>query len=125
LTKPAQFNDWPASIQPGYGPYRAVVERIVDGDTLYAFVDLGLNKYAYESVRLKDVNAPELFTSDPLERERGRLARAKLESVCPPGTKALMHTQKDAASFGRYVATLTLADGTVVNAAMNDYLANS
>ncbi len=123
MSKPAQFNDWPATIQPGYGPYRAVIERIVDGDTCYVFLDVGLNKYAYESVRLKDVNAPELFTRDEAEKVMGFAAKGHLVTICPVGTKALMHTFKDAQSFGRYVAVLTLADGTDVNASMRIWLA--
>jgi endonuclease YncB( thermonuclease family) len=122
VSKPTQFDSWPSTIHPGFGPYRATTERVVDGDTLHAFVDLGLNHYAYVSVRLRDVDAPEIFTSDPEEKSRGLQAKAVLGSICPVGTKALMTTQKDAQSFGRYVAVLRKADGTVVNDEMNRYL---
>src|SRR5215210_135758 len=113
MSKPQQFDNWPESIQPGFGPYRAVCERIVDGDTLYAFCDLGLSQYSYQSLRLEDVFAPELFSGT--NREAGAEARDYLASICPPGTKLQMYTQKDASTFGRYVATLKTADGTIVN----------
>ena len=63
MSKPSQFNDWPDSLDVKW-EYRAVIDRIVDGDTLYAYIDQGLNNYAYESIRLQDVNAPELFSGD-------------------------------------------------------------
>jgi endonuclease YncB( thermonuclease family) len=120
MSKPQQFENWPTSIQPGYGPYRAVCDRIVDGDTLYAFCDLGLNQYSYQSLRLKDVYAPELFSGT--DREAGAEARNHLASICPPRTKLEMYTQKDASTFGRYVATLKMADGTMVNDTMTAWL---
>jgi endonuclease YncB( thermonuclease family) len=120
MSKPQQFDNWPESIQPGYGPYRAVCERIVDGDTLFVLCDLGLNQYSYQSLRLEDVFAPELFSGT--SREAGAEAREYLSSICAPGTKLQMYTQKDASTFGRYVATLKMADGTVVNEAMREWL---
>ena len=120
MSKPTQFQYWPDSINPGFGPYRAVCERVVDGDTLYVFLDLGINTYAYESIRLKDVNAPELFSGT--DRTAGLAARDKLVQICPVGTKVLLYTEKDAMSFSRYVGTLVRQDGTVVNRLMNDWL---
>jgi endonuclease YncB( thermonuclease family) len=120
MSKPQQFENWPEPIQPGYGPYRAVCERIVDGDTLFALCDLGLNQYSYQSLRLEDVFAPELFSGT--DREAGAEARDYLTSICPPGTKLQMYTHKDASTFGRYVATLKMADGTIVNEAMRAWL---
>lgn len=120
MSKPQQFANWPESIQPGFGPYRVVCERIVDGDTLYAFCDLGLNQYSYQSLRLRDVHAPELFSGT--NRQAGAEARDHLSAICPPGTKLQMSTQKDRSSFGRYVATLKKADGTMVNDAMRAWL---
>jgi micrococcal nuclease len=109
-TKPQEFSDWPTSIEPGWA-YRAVVASITDGDTLRVVADLGFNSYVYHSIRIARLDAPELFTSDPLGREKGRTARAHLESICPPGTKCLIRTDKDKQSFGRYIASITLSDG--------------
>ena len=120
MATPSQFGDWPSNLTPGYGPYRAVIERVVDGDTLYALVDAGFSTYVYHSIRIFGVDAPELFTSDPLEREKGRASRAYLESICPPGTKCLIRTDKDKTTFGRYVASVQLSNGTHVASALVD-----
>lgn len=35
MSKPSQFQGWPESLDVPYGPYRAVIERVVDGDTVH------------------------------------------------------------------------------------------
>lgn len=123
MPKPAQFDNWPAGKEIPYGPYMASVERIVDGDTLYVFIDPGLNGYPYHSIRLGDVDAPELFTSDPIEREKGRKARAYLESLLPVGTHVILSTDRDRTTFGRYIGWLKrVSDGLDVNGVLTDWL---
>lgn len=118
MASPTQFNEWPSNLTPGYGPFRAVIERVVDGDTVYALISLGMEVYAYHSIRVFGIDSPELFASDPVERAKGRAARAYLESICPPGTKCLIRTNKDKTTFGRYVASLLLSDGRDVASEM-------
>lgn len=116
MPKPAQFDNWPTGEKISYGPYMAVVERIVDGDTLYVFIDPGLNIYPYHSIRLADVDAPEMFSGDAIEREKGRQARAYLESLLPVGTQTILNTDHDRTTFGRYIGWLTrVSDGLVIN----------
>ncbi len=118
MPNPPEFDNWPVAIHPGYGPYRAVVDRVVDGDTLYVLISTGFNTYSYHSIRVAGINSPELFTSDPIEREKGRAAKAYLESIAPPGTKCLLRTDKDKTTFGRYVGSMTLESGIDVASEM-------
>jgi hypothetical protein len=48
-----------------YGPYRAVIERLVDGDTVHVVASLGLDGYAYRMIRIKGAFVPELFSGPP------------------------------------------------------------
>ena len=57
MSKPFQFQGWPESIEVPYGPYRAVIERVVDGDTVHVVVSLGLDEYEYRMIRLQGVDA--------------------------------------------------------------------
>jgi micrococcal nuclease len=114
MTKPTQFQGWPENLDVPYGPYRAVIERVVDGDTVHAIVSLGLDEYAYRMIRLRGVNAPELFSGPPEERERGAAARDFLAELLPPGTKCRLATERDVTTFGRYVAYIELEDGREV-----------
>ena len=75
MSKPVQFQEWPDSLSVPYGPYRAVIERVVDGDTVYVLASLGLDEYAYRMIRIRGANAPELFSGPPEERELGKASR--------------------------------------------------
>ncbi len=49
--------------------YKAVVDRIVDGDTLLCWIDVGFETFTHQRLRLRRINCPELNT------ERGQKAR--------------------------------------------------
>src|SRR5688572_16124523 len=104
MTKPIEFADFPQSLLSlaPFGPYRAVVKRVVDGDSIWVLIDLGLNQYAFESIRLRDVFAPEINQGTPESIAAGQRAKVYLESLLPVGTQIVVETRKDAASFGRY-----------------------
>jgi micrococcal nuclease len=118
MSKPVQFQVWPESLSVPYGPYRAVIERIVDGDTVHVMVSLGMDEYAYRMIRIKDAFAPELFSGPPEERERGKAARDFLVSLIPPGTKCRLVTERDTTTFGRYVASIEIEVGRDVATAL-------
>lgn len=112
MRKPVEFADFPDSIDPGFGPYRAVVKYIVDGDTCDLLVDTSFNSYRYLTIRIMGIDAPELYRGTPEERERGKAAKEYLESIAAVGTQCLIRTDKDRTSFGRYSASILTADGT-------------
>lgn len=100
--KPEQFRDFPDALMTSYGPYLAVVQNVVDGDTLDVLMDLGFNEYRYHRVRVLDVNAPETNRSE--SHEAGLAAKAFVKEVLPIGTKVLLYTKPDPDAFGRYLA---------------------
>lgn len=109
--KPAEFHNFPLPVT--FGPYRAVVKHWVDGDTLDVFIDLGLHKYAYETIRVHNINTPEIYgAKEDGEIELGRAARAYALQIAPVESAILIRTFKDRTSFGRYVADIELADKT-------------
>ena len=116
--KPSHFEDWPASINPGFGPFRAVVQRVTDGDTLDVIVDTAFNSYRYLTIRVMGIDAPEMFGGSVEERERGRAAKAYLIGIAPVGARCLLRTDRDRQTFGRYVGSLLLADGKDVASEM-------
>lgn len=116
MRRPSEFVDFPPALQEGamhgWGPYRAVVRQVVDGDTLDVLVDLGFQCYAYQTLRLHGVNAPERYT------EAGRAAQGFLRGLLPPGTPVMITPHKDATTFGRYVAVVEcLIEGALANVA--------
>jgi len=111
--------------------YGARIERVVDGDTVIAHVDLGFGLTARERFRLRGINAPELNTAD------GQRAKAHLTGILAPscapesGNVPLVIKTYKTDKYGRYVADLfflpdsvgifqTAAQGALVNQMMLD-----
>src|SRR5689334_12698479 len=85
--------------------YRAKIERVIDGDTVVALIDLGLEICVREKVRLYGINAPELHgTSSPAGGAAKAYLLALIESF---GSDVLIRTHKDQREkYGRYLAEL-------------------
>ena len=49
--------------------YRATIQRVVDGDTVDCYIDLGFDTQVFKRVRFIGVNAPETRTRDKAEKE--------------------------------------------------------
>lgn len=103
--KPAEFIDHPMTF-PSPLEARAFCRYVVDGDTMDVLVDLGMGKYAYETIRLKDVNCWEIYGgADVEEKIRGQAAKAFVEELILD-KPVKIRTYKDAMTFGRYVADI-------------------
>lgn len=84
--------------------YRAVVDRVVDGDTLLCWVDVGFANYTQQRFRLRNINAPEIKT------ERGQKARAFVQESlqhCPFIVVKTYKTDK----YDRYLADVFYLNG--------------
>ena len=51
--------------------YNAKLDRVVDGDTVDALVDLGFDTWKKVRIRMQGMNAPESRTRDLEEKARG------------------------------------------------------
>ncbi len=113
MRRPVEFAEFPSSLvlRAPFGPYRGVAKHVVDGDTLDLLIDLGFNAYTYQTVRLRGIDAPEMYGGSAEEKVRGQASRAYLESLVPPLTPCVVTTWKDRQTFGRYVADITLESG--------------
>ena len=58
--------------------YKAKLERVVDGDTLDASIDLGFDVTVRKRIRLVGINTPESRTRDLEEKKRGLAAKQAL-----------------------------------------------
>ena len=98
--------------------YRAVITRVIDGDTVVADIDLGFNTWRKdERLRLYGINAPEPRSAT---RKAGLAATQALRDALE-GKQVVICTIKDCAdSFGRYLARIFVVEGEPVsiNAAM-------
>lgn len=86
--------------------YKAVVNRIIDGNTLEVDLDLGFKTILKKEIlRILGIDTPELRSGTDEEKQRGRDAKAFVETHFPPGTEITIKTQKDEkGKYGRYLA---------------------
>ncbi len=82
--------------KPSYS-YEAIVERVIDGDTLIAVIDVGFGTRVREKLRLRGIDCPELNT--PAGEQAKRFVIERL----PEDSKILIKTYKTDL-YGRFVA---------------------
>lgn len=95
--------------------YNAVVERVVDGDTIHVTTDLGFDLQFTMTLRLYGINAPE---KSGATKDAGLAAKDYLTTRLPVGTNVIIDTFKDKKEkFGRYLANVT-EGATLINKEM-------
>jgi len=87
--------------------YKAVVFKVVDGDTLDAMLDLGFGVYIEQRVRIWPIDTPEISKKET--REAGLRSKNRLKELVE-GKEILLITVKDKDKYGRYCARCLLAD---------------
>lgn len=89
--------------------YKAIVTRVIDGDTFVADVDLGFNIWAHKQViRMDGINCKELATAE------GVLAKNRLIELIE-NKVVLIKTKKDKKEkYGRWLGTVLLEENNTV-----------
>lgn len=100
--------------------YKAVMKRVIDGDTVVFDIDLGYMTWIHdEHVRLLGIDAPESRTKDLEEKARGLASKAFLESLFEKyGNNVTLQTFNDkAGKYGRMLGLIWFPTetGYVVN----------
>ena len=89
------------------------IDRIVDGDTVDATIDLGFDVLYKTRVRLYGINTPETRTKDLEEKARGLAAKERLNEIINKavhmGHHLILQT-KEKGKFGRYLGVLIIED---------------
>lgn len=100
------------------GPIPAVIERVVDGDTVKVRARIWIEQEIEVSVRIADIDAPELFRPKcPREKMRARQAQDFVSAFFANGT-AFLHDVENGKYAGRVVARLTNSDGEDLGTAL-------
>ena len=113
---------------PNY-TYRAVVTRVIDGDSILVSLDLGFGISIKDSVRLLGIDTPESRTRRKQEKVLGLAAKARIKAIIGearpiPGKRGkkqiFVSTTKDGkGKFGRILGTLWV-NGENVNLQLVD-----
>ena len=79
--------------------YKAIVRRVVDGDTMDVTLDLGFDILYNNRIRFYGINTPESRTRDLEEKKLGLAAKDRVKELCPVGSTVIIKTTKDGMSI--------------------------
>jgi micrococcal nuclease len=94
--------------------YPATVLRVIDGDTLDLDIDLGFSIRITQRVRLEGINTAEKNTA--AGKETSAWVQQWVDTHGPALTVRTHRREK----YGRYLATVTTAEGQALNEALID-----
>ena len=96
--------------------YNVTIDRVVDGDTVDIWIDLGFDVQIFERVRMAGIDTPESRTRDLREKKFGKIATARVEELLPVGEKfRAISTSYDArGKFGRAMMDFHLENNTML-----------
>lgn len=92
--------------------YKAIIKRIVDGDTVDIDIDLGFGVMLKdERVRMMGIDTPESRTRDKVEKLFGLAAKAKLKEILGKQAVLVCKEYDSKGKFGRILGDFTTKDG--------------
>ena len=103
--------------------YNAKVERVIDGDTIDAMIDLGFDTWVSKRIRFYGIDAPESRTRDLEEKKRGKAATAYLSAILDENNNEFILKSHGVGKFGRCLGELfveSLGDLSVQQQMINE-----
>jgi micrococcal nuclease len=96
--------------------YKAIVDRVVDGDTMDVVIDVGFKITTHQRIRLAHVDTPETYrvahTSE--EYKKGMAATQFVERrLADNQNKIKIDTYKSPGKYGRYLGIIWLDDSDI------------
>ena len=85
--------------------YKIKLDRVIDGDTIDAFIDLGFDIHVKKRVRFMGINTPESRTRDLEEKARGLAAKDRLKAILD-GANTIQLTSHGVGKYGRCLGEL-------------------
>ena len=95
--------------------YKAVVDRVVDGDTIDVTIDLGFSVWKKMRVRMEGINTPESRTRDLEEKKRGLAAKDRLKNILEFNNNKCILKVSGVGKYGRALATVLVESLSPLN----------
>jgi len=86
--------------------YNAKVKRVIDGDTVDAYIDLGFDVWVTKRIRLMGINAPESRTRDLIEKRYGLGAKLRLIEMLQQSEDKFVLKSHGTGKYGRVLGEL-------------------
>lgn len=104
--------------------YRAIIQKVVDGDTIEIDIDLGLSAWIHcERIRLYGIDTPEVYgvKKGSEEWEKGNLSSTFVKEHVKENQQVVIETFKDKREkYGRYLALIYVPLESAVIEDLND-----
>ena len=96
--------------------YNVTIERVVDGDTVDIWIDLGFDVRIFERVRMDGIDTPESRTRNAREKIFGKRATARVQELLPVDGefRAVSRSYDARGKFGRAMMDFYLHDGQML-----------
>ena len=105
--------------------YKAKLERVVDGDTIDATIDLGFDVFVKKRIRFAGINAPESRTRDLKEKALGLAAKDRVKAILTENPEFTLEST-ELGKYGRVLGKIHVdkLDGTecLTQVCLNDQL---
>jgi len=85
--------------------YKIKLDRVIDGDTIDAFIDLGFDIHVKKRIRFMGINTPESRTRDLEEKARGLAAKDRLKAILE-GANEIQLQSHGVGKYGRCLGEL-------------------
>ena len=106
--------------------YNAKLDRVVDGDTVDAVINLGFNVYIKKRIRLAGINAPESRTRNKVEKKLGIAAKERLIDILDGAANCFELESQELGKYGRVLGRLHInklaGKETLTQVCVNDLL---
>ena len=93
--------------------YNAKLDRVIDGDTIDAMIDLGFDTWVFKRIRLLGIDAPEVRTRDLIEKEAGFKTKARLEALLGPQGSLFILRSEGLDKYGRSLGVIYVEDTNI------------
>ena len=105
--------------------YNATLDRVVDGDTIDAIIDLGFDVFVKKRIRFAGINAPESRTRDLEEKAKGLAAKDRVKAILAENSKFMLEST-ELGKYGRVLGRIHIdkLDGkeSLTQICLNDQL---
>ena len=85
--------------------YKIELVRVIDGDTIDAYIDLGFNIKVKKRIRFMGINTPESRTRDLEEKAKGLAAKDRLKAILE-GANTIQLVSHGVGKYGRVLGEL-------------------
>lgn len=105
--------------------YKIKLDRVIDGDTIDAWIDLGFDIQLHERIRFVGIDAPETRTLDSEEKQLGFLAKDYVETRLKSTTNLVLISHEfNRGKYGRIIGDILVDGESLVGELLNENLVN-